>query len=99
MSAFASNAAIPTFPIVIADGSVPWAECQSALPKIHTPKCAHRDAFDQRGAGTIVERESGDQQADAIIRGITEKIERVRLEGHRPRREPEQEFGDRTWQH
>ena len=92
--AFASNAATPTLPIVIAAGSVPWAACQSALPKIHSPKRAHRDAFQQRGAGTIVERESGDQQADAIIRSITEKIERVRLEGHRTRRETEQQFGD-----
>src|SRR5687767_6274188 len=37
------------------------------------PKAAHRDSLHERGAGTMMERQPGHEQADAIVAGITEK--------------------------
>src|SRR5262245_11333757 len=63
-------------------------ELPDGTPGDPYPEQAHADTLDQGGASPVVERQTGNTQADAVVRSVTEKINGVGLQCDRPGREP-----------
>ena len=82
-----SSAAMPTAPMVPQDGTVPCSACQITRADHPDAEQSHGRALDQRGAGPPAQREAEHREADRVVRGVGEEIERVRLQRGGARRE------------
>jgi hypothetical protein len=61
-----------------------WRRAVNRMPKSASEdpqaECTHSNAFEQGGAGSMVQRQAGDRKTDPLFCGVPEELERVRLE-------------------
>ncbi len=65
--------------MVNALGSVPWAACPNHRADDPQAEGSHRQRLGERCARAKAQRHADHQKADGVVRGVSEKIQRVGL--------------------